>query len=192
MDLVGAWLRQLLRAGTAVAIVPVALLAALLVVVLGSGGLGGLGSLGQLVAGPAVPEMDVAGRAMEHVRPPPVAPGGGAAAPRRATAPPSRGGGRAPVPALGTPGGSQQGAVRQIRPARPGSSVVIGSARPEAPAPPVAVVAPPGSASAPTGPSRPPQLTEVLGTTVNNVVLGVQSLVSKLLQALGLAPPPGR
>jgi len=49
MDLVGAWLRQLLRAGTAAAIVPVALLAALLVIALGSGGLGGLGSLGEVL-----------------------------------------------------------------------------------------------------------------------------------------------
>jgi len=49
MDLVGAWLRRLLREGTAAAIVPVALLAALLVIALGSGGLGGLGSLGEVL-----------------------------------------------------------------------------------------------------------------------------------------------
>ena len=54
MDLVGAWLRQLLRAGTAAALVPSAIVAALVVVVIGAGGLGGLGSLGQLVSGPQV------------------------------------------------------------------------------------------------------------------------------------------
>jgi len=53
MGLVGVWLRQLLRAGTAAAIVPVAMLAALVVVLVG-GGLGGLGSLGQLVSGPEI------------------------------------------------------------------------------------------------------------------------------------------
>ncbi|HWC26576.1 MAG TPA: hypothetical protein VG474_08340, partial [Solirubrobacteraceae bacterium] len=54
MDLVGAWLRQLFRAGTAAALVPTALVAALVVVLVGAGGFGGLGSLGQLVTGPEV------------------------------------------------------------------------------------------------------------------------------------------
>ncbi len=51
----GAWLRQLLRAGTAAAIVPVAMVAALVVVLVGAGGFGGLSSLRQLVIGPAIP-----------------------------------------------------------------------------------------------------------------------------------------
>src|SRR5204862_8255823 len=54
MDLVGAWLRQLLRAGTAAALVPLAIVAAFVVVVAGAGGLGGLGSLRQLVTGPEI------------------------------------------------------------------------------------------------------------------------------------------
>src|SRR4051795_2343706 len=54
MDLVGAWLRQLLRAGTAAALIPIAVVAALVVVVAGAGGLGGLGSLRQLVTGPEI------------------------------------------------------------------------------------------------------------------------------------------
>ncbi|HUR87021.1 MAG TPA: hypothetical protein VMY78_16935, partial [Solirubrobacteraceae bacterium] len=55
MDLVGAWLRQLLRAGTAAAIVPAAMVAALVVVLVGAGGFGGLSSLRQLVVGPTIP-----------------------------------------------------------------------------------------------------------------------------------------
>ena len=54
MDLVGAWLRQLLQAGTAAALVPAAMVAALVVVLIGAGGFGGLDSLGQLVSGPQV------------------------------------------------------------------------------------------------------------------------------------------
>ena len=54
MDLVGAWLRQLMTAGTAAALVPVAMVAALAVVLVGAGGFGGLGALGQLVTGPQV------------------------------------------------------------------------------------------------------------------------------------------
>jgi hypothetical protein len=54
MDLVGAWLRQLLKAGTAVALVPAAMVAALVVVLVGAGGFGGLGALGQLLTGPQV------------------------------------------------------------------------------------------------------------------------------------------
>ncbi|HEV2776054.1 MAG TPA: HAMP domain-containing protein, partial [Solirubrobacteraceae bacterium] len=54
MNLVGAWLRQLLQAGTAAALVPVAMVAALVVVLVGAGGFGGLGALGQLVGGPQI------------------------------------------------------------------------------------------------------------------------------------------
>ena len=60
MDLVGAWLRQLLKAGTAAAIVPAAMVAALVVVIVGAGGFGGLGSLSQLVAGPQILPIEVA------------------------------------------------------------------------------------------------------------------------------------
>jgi hypothetical protein len=59
MDLVGAWLRQLLRAGTAAAIVPVVMLA-VVVVLISAGGFGGLKSLRQAVAGPEVSSTQIA------------------------------------------------------------------------------------------------------------------------------------
>ena len=63
MDLVGAWLRQLLQAGTAAALVPAAMVAALAVVLVGAGGFGGLGAIGQLVAGPQISPAEEQARA---------------------------------------------------------------------------------------------------------------------------------
>jgi len=189
MDFVGAWLRQLLRAGTAAAIVPVALLAALLVIGLGSGGLGGLGSLGQLVAGPAVPEIDAASpSAAENVRVAPAAPGGSDRARTRvATSTGRASGGRAPASAPGR--SAEQRSGRQIAPT-PGSSSVTAPSAPVAP--PLAAGAslppPPPPPPPPAGTQRPPELGEVLGSTVNGVVVGVQTLIDELVQALGLKP----
>lgn len=186
MDLVGAWLRQLLRAGTAAAIVPVALVAALLVVALGSGGFGGLGSLGELVAGPSVPELDTAGSsAAEDARVARVAPGGSDRASVRpsASAPRAGGGGAAATaPSLQ----ARPGTRRPIAPA-PGSSRVT--------APPLEVVTPPVAPREPpptpvTPPAQPqaPPLADVLSATVNGVVAVVQTLLDQLGQTLGLTP----
>ena len=182
MDLVGAWLRQLLRAGTAAAIVPVALLAALLVIALGSGGLGGLGSLGQLVAGPAVPEIDATRpSAAENVRVAPAAPGASDRARARVPASTGRGsGGRAPGPR------AEQASGRQIAP-RAGSSSVTAPSAPDAP--PLAPGASPPPAPPPSGGTqRSPGLGEVLDSTVNGVVVGVETLIDQLSRALGLKP----
>lgn len=183
MDLVGAWLRQLLRAGTAAAIVPVALVAALLVVALGSGGFGGLGSLGELVAGPSVPEFDTAGSsAAEDARVARVAPGGSDRAPVRPSASAPRD--RAATIAPRTQ--AQQGPRRPIAPA-PGSSRVT----PPPPAvvtPPLAPREPPPAPAPPPAPPQPPQLADVLSATVNGVVGGVQTLLDQLGRTLGLTP----
>jgi len=194
MDLVGAWLRQLLRAGTAAAIVPVALVAALLVIALGSGGLGGLGSLGQLVAGPAVPEIDAASPSVaENVRVAPAAPGGSDRARARVAASTGRAsGGRAPASAPGRRAEPRSGT--QIAPT-PGSSGVTAPSAPSAPSAPVAPPLAAGTSSPPppppppaAGTQRPPELGAVLGSTVNGVVGGVQTLIDELGQALGLKP----
>jgi len=184
MDLVGAWLRQLLRAGTAAAIVPVALLAALLVIALGSGGLGGLGSLGQLVAGPAVPEIDATRpSAAENVRVAPAAPGASDRARARVPASTGRGsGGRAPGPR------AEQASGRQIAP-RAGSSSVTAPSAPDAPRLAPGASPPPPPPPPPSGGTqRSPGLGEVLGSTVNGVVVGVETLIDQLSRALGLKP----
>jgi len=188
MDLVGAWLRQLLRAGTAAALVPVALLGALLVIAVGSGGLGGFDSLGQLVAGPAVPEMDADGpSATENPHVAPVAPGGRDVATGRAP-PASRAGASAgaaaPAPAASAP---QQRSGQRIAPA-PGSSSAVAPPAPVA-SPLESVTSPALEPTPPPAQQRPPQLGEVVGATVNNVVIGAQTLLDNLSRALVVKPP---
>jgi bla regulator protein blaR1 len=185
MDLVGAWLRQLLRAGTAAAIVPAAMVAALVVVLVGAGGFGGLGSLSQVVVGPEVaPE---------------------AAATARSEAP--------DIPAQPTRRPQRPAAERRTRPpaVTPPPAVVAPPARPDntppppPPAPPPAPPPPPPPPPPPAGPEPEPEAVATpqkpaLEQTTQAVVDGVDStldtvgeLLVALIDRLGrLLPPPRR
>jgi outer membrane biosynthesis protein TonB len=184
MDLVGAWLRQLLRAGTAAAIVPAAMVAALVVVLVGAGGFGGLRSLRQVVAGPEISPTQIAAAG-------PDAPQVGAPARRPA---------RPPVPRAQTP-----------RPVTPAPVVTPPLAAPPPPVvtppPPPPVVTKPRPPPPPP-PPPPPTTPEPVATpkkpalqqTTQNVVDGVDGtldsvgeLLNALIDRLGkLLPPPKR
>jgi hypothetical protein len=179
MNLVGAWLRQLLKAGTAAALVPAAMLAALVVVLVGAGGFGGLGSLGQLLTGPQVsPAERLASNGSSDGRDvAPVAPAVAAESERpvpRAAAPPSTE--RTPPPAA----------------TRPPPVAVDPSPRPPVvrpPRPPV-VVPPPADAAPPppAAPARPPTVkerTQVLGTKLKDTLTDVGTAVEDIVDALG-------
>ena len=193
MDLVGAWLRQLLRAGTAAALVPVAIVAALVVVVIGAGGLGGLGSLGQLVSGPAVSpaERDAAGAPAGGRDVAPVSPALASESERRRAPSAAAGTRRAPVtPAEpGTPGPTQpQGPSGAIDPGqpptgRPGRTRDL--PEPGIPGPQQ------GAPRPPTTKERAQVLGEKLHETVGEVGTVVQVIVDGLAKTLGrIAPPP--
>ena len=188
MDLVGAWLRQLLKAGTAAALVPAAMVAALVVVLVGAGGFGGLRALGQLVSGPQVSpaERDMArvpagGRDVAPVAPAVASESSRRAPAARRGASGSRGAGAQPAQPLPLRPGVDPGADPTVRPPRTRID-------PLPPAPP------PG----PAAPARPPTLkerTQVLGDklkdTVGDVGTAVQDIVDGLEQTLGrIAPPP--
>jgi len=187
MNLVGAWLRQLLKAGTAAALVPTAIVAALVVVLVGTGGFGGLAAIGQLLTGPQVSRAeqvassdgadrrDVAPVAPADARrspPPDVQRSSDAPArtPRRRTAPPQR---RAAVDPQDPP---------IVRP------------------PPRAVFAPPVPVSPPAAaaPRRPTlkQRAQALGSKLKETVGVVGTAVREIVEALGktveriIEPPP--
>jgi hypothetical protein len=181
MDLVGAWLRQLLRAGTAAAIVPVALLAALVVVLISAGGFGGLKSLRQVVAGPEVSPTQVAAAGPEApaVTRRPVAPAprpAARAAARRATVPPPRVTPPAPRPTPPVP--------------------------PPPPVPPQRVPAPPVAAAPPAPPPPAPetvatpekpaleQTTQALVDGVDGTLDTVGELLVAIINRLGRLLPP--
>jgi hypothetical protein len=187
MDLVGAWLRQLARAGTAAAIVPLALVGALVVIAVGSGGLAGLGSLGQLVKGPAESATPVAGVSpTENARAARVAPAD--RAPRPASA-------AAPSGTAGAPVGTAPATGPATPPPPPPSAGTTPPPPPSFVAPPPAAVTPPPPAAAPPPPPPPTlgdavnNLTQVVGNTVGGVVVGLQTLIERLGQAL--SGPPG-
>jgi len=185
MDLVGAWLRQLLRAGTAAAIVPVAIVAALVVVLVGAGGLGGLSALRQIVVGPEISpaQADGAGAGTPEVAP--IAPPAGRPAPRRAAPPVAATPEVAPPPPL---------------PAAPPAP------RPAPPAPPPPPPAPPQVATAPPPPPPPPpppapaapkerpaleQTTQRLVDGIDQTLDTVGELLVTIIDRLGrLLPPP--
>ncbi len=187
MDLVGAWLRQLLRAGTAAALVPVAIVASLAVVLVGGGGFGGLGALGQLVTGPQVtPAEATVARSAGPSR------SGGVdiapVAPALAGESPDR---RAPAVAAPPP----------PPPAPPPPPPPPAAPPPPPPpvAPPPVVTAPPPPPPAAVAPTRPPTLKErtdnlkeglketvgKVGTAVGQIVEGLGGALSDLLD-----PPP--
>jgi hypothetical protein len=182
MDLVGAWLRQLLRAGTAAAIVPVALLAALVTVLISAGGFGGLTSLRQVVAGPEVSPTQTAAAG-------PDAP----AVTRRPVAPAPRPAVRARAPRAAAP--PPRATPPAPRPAAP--------APPPPPAPPQRSPAPPAApAPAPPPPPPPPEIvatpekpaleqtTQALVDGVDGTLDTVGELLVALIKRLGLLLPP--
>jgi outer membrane biosynthesis protein TonB len=184
MDLVGAWLRQLLRAGTAAALVPAAMVAALVIILLGTGGVGGLTSLRQVVAGPEV-AAQVASTGSEA---PAVA---GQARRRPAPRVVTTTARRAPVP---TP---------QVTPPPPVAPPPV-APPPAAPPPPPPPPAPPPPPSAPAPPPPPENVATpekpALEQTAQNLVNGVDGtlntvgeLLVALIDRLGrLLPPPQR
>ena len=194
MDLVGAWLRQLVQAGTAAALVPAAIVAALAVVLVGAGGFGGLGALGQLVAGPQPSPAELRARGGEatsaRVRDlAPVAPALASESPvarTPAASPP-------PPPVVAPTPPPPASPPRRVTPPPP----------PPAPPPPVAVAPPPPPPAA-AAPARRPTLEErtrraneelketvgELGTAVRQVVEGLGNALGRILAPPAPAPPP--
>jgi hypothetical protein len=186
MDLVGAWLRQLLRAGTAAALLPIAMVASLVVVVAGAGGLGGLGALSQLVTGPEISPAQAAAAAGPRERDLAlVAPPALVASVRPAAAPPA--------------------GVQPALPPAPRKPV------PPPPAPPPAPRVPPPPVPAQLAPSVPPppvaapaakptlrertgKLIEQLNRAVGEAVDAVEGIIDGLRKTLGgiLDGPPRR
>jgi hypothetical protein len=194
MDLVGAWLRQLLRAGTLAALVPIAVVASLVVVVAGSGGVSGLGALGQVVTGPEIsPPASIESAAT---------PGEREAA---LVAPPDLVASARPLAATQTDAGAGAGSnAAPPPPAPPSRRVVIPRtpSKPTGPLPPITppplppppAVAPP-PAHPPTARERTGKVVEELGETVGEVVGGVGEVIGGLGETLGGllgGPPPGR
>jgi hypothetical protein len=184
MDPVGAWLRQLLKAGMAAALVPAAMLAALVVVLVGAGGFGGLGALGQLLSGPLIsPAERLASSDRANRRDiAPVAPAD-PRAPARADAPAAPSARRTPPPPAtgareGRPLIDPQGPPRVRPPPRP-----VLAAPPPPPPPPVA--------RQPTLKERTRALGDKLKDTVGEVGMAVQEIVDALGQTLRriLNPP---
>jgi hypothetical protein len=184
MDFVGAWLRQLLRAGTAAALVPIAMVASLAVVLAGAGGLGGLGSLGQIVTGPAISpaqrEVAAIGTApkgeLAIVAPPTIA-----AAPRPAAQPQRRAPSAPPAPqrTVSPPG--------QVVPPAPAPAVVTPPPAPVPVAPPAGAAAPPPPAPK-TAKQKTQAVVQQLGDTVHSVVVIVGNVIT--VNGLLGGPPP--
>jgi hypothetical protein len=187
MDLVGAWLRQLLKAGTAATLVPAAMIAALVVVLVGAGGFGGLAALGQLLTGPQVSRAEQLAATDGAGRPDiaPVAP-----ADARAAAP--------DVP----PAVSRPDARRPVREVQPRRRAVIEPRDPplvRVPPPPVLAVPAPPPPPAVAAPARPPTLkqrAQALGSKLREAVGDVGTAVREIVTALGetveriIDPPP--
>jgi hypothetical protein len=184
MDLVGAWLRQLLRAGTAAAIVPTVMIAALVIVLVGAGGFGGLRSLRQIVAGPEVSP----GRT--------VSPGGGDVAPIAPTA-------RRPAARRATPPPTPAAASRKVAPPAPSPPPRVSPPPPPPPPvpPPPPSLPPPASAPPPPAPEpvatpeRPAleQTAQQLVDGVDQTLDSVGELLVTIIRRLGrLLPPPRR
>ena len=191
MDLVGAWLRQLLKAGTAAALVPAAMVAALVVVLIGAGGFGGLGSIRQLLTGPEVPpaEQVASSDAADGDTVAPVAPADERRAARRA----ARGGSSArdAVPAAPPaqperrrPPAVDPGAPPIVRPPPP---PVVDPLPPPPPPPP-----PPAATPPPTLEDRVQVLAQKLNGAVGDVSTVLEAIVEELVQTLRrivTAPP---
>jgi hypothetical protein len=185
MDLVGAWLRQLLRAGTAAAIVPTAMVAALVIVLVGAGGFGGLRSLRQIVAGPEVSPGRTAGPRPGDVAP--IAPAPARPPAGRRVAPP-----RAPAAAVRRVVPPTPAPPARVTPPPPAPPVV---APPPPPPPPAAAVTPPPVPEQVATPERPAleQTTQNLVDGVDGTLDTVGELLVTIIRRLGrLLPPPRR
>jgi hypothetical protein len=183
MDLVGAWLRQVLRAGTAAAIVPTAMVAALVIVLVGAGGFGGLRSLRQIVAGPEVSPGQTVRPGAGDVAP--IAPAARRPAARRAAPPPAPAAAREVAPPAPSP-------PPLVAPAPAPSPAA--PAPPPTPAPPAPVTPPPAPEMVAT-PKRPAleQTTQVLVDAVDKTLDSVGELLVTIIRRLGqLLPPPQR
>ncbi|MEA2154843.1 MAG: hypothetical protein QOE11_983 [Solirubrobacteraceae bacterium] len=182
MDLVGAWLRQLLRAGTAAALVPVAMVAALVVVLIGAGGFGGLSSLRQVVAGPKVSPTQVAQTGRDT---PAVTPRADRRRARPAPARPPRVAPQAPVtpPPATTP--PPPVTPPPVTPPAPRPPPVVSTPPPPAPPPP-----PPEQVATPEKPAIE-QTTQQLVDGVDTTLDTVGELLVAIINRLGrLLPPP--
>jgi hypothetical protein len=181
MDLVGAWLRQLFRAGTAAAIVPTAMVAALVVVLVGAGGFGGLRALRQIVAGPEVSPGQMA------------RPGAGDVAPIAPTAP------RRPAHRVAPPPAPVAPAPEVVPPApspppRVAPSPLPPPVVPPPPPPPPSVTPPPAPEIVAT-PKRTAleQTTQQLVDALDKTLDTVGELLVTIIRRLGqLVPPPQR
>lgn len=186
MDFVGAWLRQLLKAGTAAALVPAAMIAALVVVLIGAGGFGGVGSIRQLLSGPEIPPAERLASSDRGARGGDVARVAPADEPRavrqvQRRRPSSRE--AVPPPAAQPqprPPAVDPGARETVRPPRPPAI--------EPPPPPP----PPPAAPPPTLADRTEALGEKVGETLGDVGTLLEAIVEALVQTLGriVTPPP--
>jgi hypothetical protein len=190
MDLVGAWLRQLLRAGTAAAIVPAAMVGALVVVLVGAGGFGGLGSLRQVFVGPEISPAHTPESGAHAPDIAPIAPPARRATVRRAVAPaaPRR---VAPGEVAPTVPAPRRPPAVVTPPSSPGPSVL--------PPPPAAAPAPPASPPSLPEPATTPappaieQTTQQLVDGVDQTLDSVGELLVTIIGRLGrLLPPPRR
>jgi hypothetical protein len=190
MDLVGAWLRQLLRAGTAAAIVPAAMVAALVVVLVGAGGFGGLGSLRQVLVGPEISPAEAGesgGRETDvaPIAPTPQRPAAHRAVPRRPTA------ARTPVVAPPAP----PPPPRRVTPPPRVPAVPPPPPPPPAIAPEPATPPPPPPAEPVATPERPAleRTTQQFVDGVDHTLDTVGELLVTIIERLGrLLPPPRR
>jgi hypothetical protein len=194
------WWKRGIQAWGASALVPVAVLVAVVVLAIG-GGVGGVRRLGQLFGGPTVPSpVQAAGRVdvgterqagLPHV-PARVLAGAGPAA-RAVRATPVTG------PRRGT-GGTGGGSDRQSTAHRsPGSSRPVGST-PTQPKPPITTTKPPPPPPPPPPPQPPKTITRRLGDAVNRVVApvpvvgptasgAIDAVVTTVDRVLPLPPP---
>jgi len=186
MDLVGAWLRQLLKAGTAATLVPAAMVAALVVVLVGAGGFGGLPAIGQLLTGPQVsPAEQLAARDGTGGRDvAPLAP-----ADARARSAPD-------VPRASRRSDARRPPREAQRPRRP---AVEPRDPPIVRAPPAPVLTAPAPPPQPAAPARRPTLkqrVQTLGSKLKETVEDVGTTVREIVTALGetveriIDPPP--
>jgi hypothetical protein len=185
MDLVGAWVRQLLGAGMAAAIVPIAMFAAVVVALVATGGFGGLGSLGQLIGGPQISPAEQAavrqsqGTAVARVAPPTIVARVQSSQRRRTGAARDQGAGRQPHRA------------RPFVRGHPLSPPLVGVGPPPAP-PPQAPATPPRPVMRPTAREHTQPVTDLLEKTVG----GVRAVVGRVIDRLGrtvekvIGPPP--
>jgi hypothetical protein len=179
MDLVGAWLRQLARAGTAAAIVPAAIVVGLVVVL---GGFGGLGALRQIVAGPEISPADVNRQGPRAGEVAPIAPPAPPPVVRRVVTPPAPAAPRreAAPPALPPP--------RRVAPPRPPAPA-------QPPPPPPASAAPPSPSAPVAAPQRPAleQTTQAVVDGLDKTLDTAGELLVTVIRRLGqLLPPPRR